>query len=184
MGTTTFFRNAHSPDTEGKKGTTRVRVHVLIENKVKLHGHEMKHVAKTIGSETKVTSFTPYEKVERNVEQLTPKVVVVLVFAGKGHVGFEAEEGAPGGVVAEELAAEAGDDGGVEGGGGGRSVVVKAGVGVGEVEKEVLPLVGDVVVLEAEEEGEPVEEVLVAWVPRDERVSREAFHVAEDGGGG
>ena len=63
-------------------------------------------------------------------------------------------------------------------------MVVEAGVGVGHVEKEMLPLVADIVVLEAEEEGEPVEDVLVEGVPRDERVSRETFHVAEGGGGG
>lgn len=85
---------------------------------------------------------------------------------GDPDVGFVSEEGAPGGVVLEEFAAEAAEDGGVEG----VNVVGRRGevhLGVGEVEYEVLSLVANVVVLEAEEGTEPVEEVHVV-VPLDE----------------
>nr|CAB3477896.1 unnamed protein product [Digitaria exilis] len=76
------------------------------------------------------------------------------VLAVHGGVG-----GATGGVVAEQLLADSARDAGVErvgeiGGG-------EAHLRVGEEEHEVLPLVPDVVALEAEEGAEPVHEVVV-----------------------
>ena len=79
---------------------------------------------------------------------------------GDPDVGLLAEVGAPGVVVAKKLLAEAAQNGGVE------DVDVVRGrreahLGVGQVEHQVLPLVPDVVALEAEEESQPVEEVHV-----------------------
>lgn len=86
------------------------------------------------------------------------------------------------GVILEEFAAEAAEDGGVQG----VDVVgrgLEAHLGVGEVENKVLPLVPDVVGLEAEEEAEPIQEV-VMWVPLDVRGFAEVAGGAKGGLGG
>ena len=82
-------------------------------------------------------------------------------------IGFLAEIGAPVGVVLEELPPKLAQNGGVKG----VDVVRRrreAHLSVSEVENEVLALVVNTVVLEAQEEGEPIHEVhvrgpLVVW---------------------
>lgn len=118
----------------------------------------VKHIANALGHEPQVRGLAPDEQIESHVQQ----------FAAEGRdagargepeesVALE-EVGAPEGVVAEELLAEGADDVEVEGVGVIRRRV-EAHLGVGEVEDQVLPLVADVVGLEAEEGGQPVEEV-------------------------
>lgn len=107
-------------------------------------------------------------------------VIRVGEVIGEPDAGFFGEVGAPGGVVAEEGFAEVAEDGGVEGIEGVWGWR-EAHLGVGEVEDEVFALVADVVVLEAEEEGKPVEEVHV-WVPSGWEA--EVADGAEGGGGG
>lgn len=69
--------------------------------------------------------------------------------AGEADIGLPAEVGAPKSVVLEDFAAESAEDGGLEFVGG-RRRGLEAHLGVGEVEDEMLPLVANVVVLEAE----------------------------------
>lgn len=114
-----------------------------------------------------VSGLTPDEEVESDVEEFSSVIVgVLIIIIYFTYIGFLVEEGAPGGVVFEEVAAEGAEDGGGEGVEGGRRGG-EAELGVGEVEDEVFALVEDVVGLEAEEGGEPVEEVHVV-VPLDE----------------
>lgn len=105
-----------------------------------------------------------------------------LAAVGDPDVGLLPQIVAPLRVVLQKLLAEPPEDGGVEG----VDVVGRrreAHLGVGEVEDEVLPLVADVVVLEAEEEGQPVEEVHVGE-PLRERRPTEVTDGAESGRGG
>ncbi|KAF7132690.1 hypothetical protein RHSIM_Rhsim09G0135300 [Rhododendron simsii] len=62
-----------------------------------------------------VGCFAPDEEVEGDVEELAAMVGLAAVVVGDSNVGHAAEVGAPGGVVAEKLAAEAAEDGGDEG---------------------------------------------------------------------
>ena len=139
-------------------------------------------VADAFGDEPEIGGFAPDEEVEGDVEEVEAVVVGVEVAVAVGDldIGLGSEVGAPGGVVSEEGGAEGAEDGGVElvDGVGGRG---EAHLGVGEVEEEVLPLVADAVVLEAEEEGEPIEEVHVGVPLRGEA---EVADGAEGGDGG
>lgn len=139
-------------------------------------------VADAFGDEAEVGGLAPDEEVEGDVEEIEAVVegVEVAVAVGDPDIGFGSQVGAPGGVVPEEGGAEGAEDGRVElvDGVGGRG---EAHLGVGEVEEEVLPLVAGAVALEAEEEGEPVEEVHVG-VPL--RWEGEAAEGAEGGDGG
>lgn len=139
----------------------------------------MEDVTDALGHEPKIRGLAPHEEVETDVEKLPPRIGAPI---RDPDVRFPPEVGAPAGVVPEELAAEAADDGGIEGVDvvGGRG---EAHLGVGEVEDDVLALVADVVLLEAEEEGEPVEEVVVR-APLDERGTAEVADGFESGGGG
>lgn len=96
-------------------------------------------------------------------------------------IRFEAEIRAPIGVVFQQGATEATEDGGVEG----VDVVRRrreAHLSIGEVEHEVFPLVLHVGGLEPEEQGEPVEEVVVG-LPCGERRPAEVADGAEGRGG-
>ncbi|KAJ1434549.1 hypothetical protein SESBI_05417 [Sesbania bispinosa] len=136
------------------------------------------------GKESKISGLAPNEEVEGSVEELAALIEGGRVRAiGEPDVGFGAEERAPGCIVAEEFEAERAEDGGVEGVEGVRERG-EAHLGVGEVKDEVLALVANVVVLEAEEEGEPVEEVHGAGVPSWGRGRTEVTDEAESGGGG
>lgn len=79
---------------------------------------------------------------------------------GNPNVGLFPQIRAPLGVILEQLTAELPQNGAVEG----VDIVrgrVEAHLSVGEMEDDVLALVANVVVLEAKEQGEPVEEVHV-----------------------
>lgn len=79
---------------------------------------------------------------------------------GEPDTGLNGEIRAPVGVVTEEVFTEGTEDGGFEG----VYVVwgrVETHLSIGEMEDEMLALVANVVVLEAEEESEPIEEVHV-----------------------
>lgn len=142
----------------------------------------MKYVANAFGHESQVRGLAPDEKIERHVEELAARIRGGGAAIGDPDVGLLPQVGAPLGVVLQQLLPEAADDGGVEG------VDVVRGRGeahlkVGEVEDEVLPLVADAVRLEPEEEGQPVEEVVVG-PPRREGRPPEVADGAEGGGGG
>ncbi|KAG4384530.1 hypothetical protein GLYMA_13G297150v4 [Glycine max] len=139
----------------------------------------MEDVSDAFGEEAKVGGLAPNEEVEGDVEKFAAAVVIggVGFVIGEPDRGFGGEVVAPGGVVAEEFCAEGAEDGGVEGFGG-RG---EAHLGVGEVEDEVLALVANVVGLEPEEEGKPVQEVHT-WLPF--RGAEEVPDGVEGGGGG
>lgn len=117
----------------------------------------MENKANAFREEAEIGGLTPDEEVKRDVEELAPFVAGISTIRDPD-VGLLSEVGAPGVVVTEELLAELAQNPGVEG-----VDVVRgrreAHLCIGEVEDEVLPLVPDVVLLEAEEEGQPVEEV-------------------------
>lgn len=120
----------------------------------------MKYKANALRNKAEVSRLTPNQKEERHVEQLPAVIGGGLAAIGDPDIGFLAEIGAPVGVVLEELPPKLAQNGGVQG----VDVVRRrreAHLSVGEVENEVLALVANVVVLEAEEEGEPVQEVHV-----------------------
>ena len=150
---------------------------MLIKYIVKLFRNEMIDIANTLGSETKVTGLSPNEEEQANVEELAAEEIVGGATAGEDHVRFQAEEGAPGGVVAEELPPELPENAGVE-----RVIdfgmLLEAHLRVREVEDKVLPLVPRVVVLEPEEQPQPVEEVHLR-LPRHVRVLREVADGAQ-----
>lgn len=142
----------------------------------------MKYVANAFGHESQVRGLAPDEKIQRHVEELAARIRGGGAAIGDPDIGLLPQVGAPLGVVLQQLLPEAADDAGFEG------VDVVRGRGeahleVGEVEDEVLPLVADAVRLEAEEEGEPVEEVVVG-PPRGEGRPPEVADGAEGGGGG
>lgn len=135
----------------------------------------MKNVANTFRNEAEISGLTPYKEVEGDIEQL-PAAAVGGAAGEDPDAGFASEVGAPGGIVAQELLAEATEDGGVEG----LDVVgrgLEAHLRVGEVEYEVLPLVPHVVGLEAKEAAEPVHEIHVGK-PRRERRRAKVFDLA------
>lgn len=141
-------------------------------------------VADALGDEAEVGGLAPNQEVEGDVEELSAVIggITAAVVIGDPDVGLLAEVGAPIGVVFEELLAEAAEDSGVEG----VDVVRRRSeshLSVGEVEDEMLPLVPNIVALEPEEEGEPVEEVVVR-LPLGERRSPEVSDGEEGGGGG
>lgn len=83
----------------------------------------------------------------------------------------------------EELASEPAEEGGVKDGGvGGRRI--EAHLRVGEMKDKVLALVADVVGLEAEEEAEPVEEVVDAVEPGVKGGFPEVGDITQGGSGG
>ncbi|GER25429.1 leucine--tRNA ligase [Striga asiatica] len=165
----------------GYKKLACVFINVVIENVIELQGHVVIYVAQTLWGKAQVSGLTPYEKIKAYIQKLTP-LEIGVVAVGQADLGPLPQVGAPGGVIFEKLEAEAAEDAGVEAvGGGGRRL--ESHLGVGEVEDEVLPLVPDVVVLEAEEEAEPVEEVH-GVAPRVERRLAEVAGGAEGGGGG
>lgn len=142
----------------------------------------MKYIANAFGHKAQVRSLAPNEKIERHVEELAARIRGGLAAIGDPDVGLLPQVGAPVGVVPQQLLPEAAEDGGVEG------VDVVRGRGeahleIGEVEDEVLALIADAVGLEAEEEVEPVEEVVVGQ-PRGEGRLPEAADGAEGGRGG
>jgi len=146
----------------GQDRLTGVLVDVVLEDLVELHGHVMEDKADALGNEAEIGGLAPDEEEERDVEELAAVVGGGggLPAIGDPDVRLLAEVGAPGVVVAKKLLAEAAQNGGVE------DVDVVRGrreahLGVGQVEHQVLPLVPDVVVLEAEEEGQPIQEVHV-----------------------
>lgn len=135
----------------------------------------MEDVAEAFGHEPQIGSFPPGEQVQRRVQEVPAGVRAnarsgtgtAAAAAGHMHMRPPAEVLAPGGVILEELLSDAPGDGVVEDVGG---VVVGEGsgrseLGVGEEEYQVLPLVADVVGLEAEGGAEPVEEVGAVGVP-------------------
>ena len=139
----------------------------------------MEDVTDTLRHKPKIRRLPPHEEVEADVEKLPPRIGVPI---RDPDVRLPPEVRAPARVVTEELAAETADDGGIEG----IDVIRRrreAHLGVGEVEDEVLALVADVVLLEAEEEGEPVEEVVVG-APLDVGGAAEVSDGFEGGGGG
>lgn len=137
----------------------------------------MKDITQAFRNKPQVSRLTPDKEIESNVEQFAAQVVVPAAVVDNPDIGSPAEVAAPEGVVAEELAAEAAENGVIEA----VDVVrgrLKAHLGVGQVEDEVLPLVLDVVGLEPEEEPQPVQEV-VLWGPFDVRRLPEVAHRAE-----
>jgi hypothetical protein len=155
----------------GVGGASRGVVNEALEDAVQLAGHVVVDVAEALGHEAEVGGLAPDEQVQARVEQIGARVAV-----GDVDGGAAAEEAAPGGVVAEQLLADLARDAGLErvgevGGG-------EAHLRVGEEEHEVLPLVPDVVALEAEEGAEPVHEVLVGAPLREGRRA-EAAHGPE-----
>lgn len=146
----------------------------------------VKHIANALGHEPQVRGLAPDEQIESHVQQFAAEGRDVDAEGGGEPEEFVAlpEVGAPEGVVEEELLAEGADDAGVEGVGVPRRGV-EAHLGVGEVEDQVLPLVADVVGLEAEECGQPVEEVGAgAGGPVGEGRPAKVVDDLEGGGGG
>jgi hypothetical protein len=137
-------------------------VDVALEDAVQLQRHVVVDVAEAFGHEAEVGGLAPYEEVEAGEEQIGARI-----FVGHVDVGAAAEEAAPRGVVAEQLPPDLARDAGLERVGevGGGETHLR----VGEEEHEVLPLVPDVVALEAEESAEPVHEVLVGTPLREGR---------------
>ncbi|KAM4093404.1 hypothetical protein ACB094_06G113500 [Castanea mollissima] len=120
----------------------------------------MKYKANALRNKAEISRLTPNQKEERHVQQLPPVVGDGLAAIGDPDIGLLAEIGAPASVVPEELLPKLAQNGGVQG----VDVVRRrreAHLRVGEVENEVLALVANVVALEAEEEGQPVQEVHV-----------------------
>lgn len=141
----------------------------------------MKYIANAFRHKAQVRSLAPNKEIERHVEELPARIRGRLAAIGDPDVGLLPEVGAPVGVVLQQLLPEATDDAEVEG------VDVVRGRGeahleIGEVEDEVLPLVPDVVLLEAEEEAEPVEQVIVR-APQGVRRLAEVADGAQGGAG-
>ncbi|POO00072.1 hypothetical protein TorRG33x02_041990, partial [Trema orientale] len=153
---------------------------MLINNSIKLHSHMVIHIAKAFGGKPEISSLAPNQKIQSNVQQL-PAVVAVPAAVDQD-AGLPAEVGAPEAVVLEQLPGESPEHGGLELVGDGRRRV-EPHLGVGQVKNQVLPLVPDVVVLEAEEDAEPVHEV-VAGAPGHERRPGEVPDGPQGGGGG
>lgn len=147
----------------------------LLDDVVEVEGHVVEDVAEALRHEPQVGGLPPDEQVQRRVEEVHADVVAgggagaaaAAAAAGHAEVALLAEVGAPGGVVLEELPADAAGDGEVEDVDG---VVLGesrrgAELRVGEEEHQVLPLVPDVVRLEPEGGAEPVEDVGAVRVP-------------------
>nr|GMD52645.1 hypothetical protein CR513_27489 [Ipomoea batatas] len=105
--------------------------------------------------------------VERHIKELAAVIGGGIVPFGEPNVRFKSEEGAPGGVVPEKLPAEAAQNPRVE------TIYVirrrsKPHLSISEVQNEMLSLITNTGSLEAEEEREPVEEIILR-PPRTER---------------
>jgi histone H3/H4 len=76
----------------------------------------MKDIAYAFGYKTEISRLTPNEKIERDIEQLAPRIRFRRVAArfGDPDVRFAAEVRAPVSIVFEEFAAEVAEHGGVE----------------------------------------------------------------------
>lgn len=156
----------------GESGLPGGVVDVVLEDAVEVHGHVVKDVGEALGDKAEVGGLAPNEEIEGGVEELAAGVGGDTAEAGvrDPDIGFPAEVGAPRGVAVEELLANAAHDGMVED----VDVVrrrLEAHLGVGEEEDEMLPLVADVVALEAEEGAEPVEEVEAVVPPGEGRLT-------------
>lgn len=121
----------------------------------------MEDVAEAFRDEPQIRRFSPDEEVQRHVEKLSPEVD----FAGSAvvvdpEVGLLTKVRAPRAVILEELFTETAEDSSI------KSVDVvrrrsKPHLSIGEVEDKVLTLITDVILLEPEEESQPVEQVHV-----------------------
>lgn len=146
-------------------------VDVVLQDAVQVHGHVVKDVAEALGHKPEVSGLSPDEEVQRSVQKITARLIgcspSAVVRVRNPDIRLTAKEAAPRRVVVEELAAKAPDDAWVE-----RVDIVRrrmeTHLRVGQEEDQMLPLVPDVVALEAEEGPEPVEEVHTI-VPGDER---------------
>lgn len=116
----------------------------------------MEDITDAFRNKSEICGLTPDEEVKGDVEELAAVLGDGFPAIGDPDVGFLAQVRTPVGVVLEEFLTELAQNDAVE------DVDIVRGrgeahLGVGEVKDEVLPLVPNVVVLEAEEEGEPVQ---------------------------
>jgi len=128
----------------------------------------MKNIAETLRCKPEITRLTPHKQIQRHIKKLPP--LFLLPDAARivdPDARSTAKIRAPASVVLQKVAPESTDDAGVEG----VDVVWRRSethLSISKMKNKVLPLISDVVLLEAEEVAEPVEEVVLRQ-PLDKR---------------
>lgn len=115
----------------------------------------MENIAKTFRCKPKISRLTPDEEIECNIEQLPPLIVLPDARIVDPDARSTAEIRAPPSVVLQEAAAKAAENVGGE-----RVYVIRrrseAHLSISEVEDEMLSLISNVILLEAEEVAKPI----------------------------
>ena len=118
----------------------------------------MKNVTNTLWNKPKIRRLTPYEKVKRYIQKLPVVVESGLLSIRDPNVGFLPQIVAPIRVILQKLLPELPQNGSIQ------SIDVvwrrsEVHLSICEVKNKMLHLVPNIVLLEAEKEGEQIEEV-------------------------
>lgn len=128
----------------------------------------MKNITYTLGNKAQISRLTPYQQEEGNIEKLAAVIRGAVGGIGKPYIRFQAEKGAPIGIVFQKLAAKTAENSGVEG------VNIIRGwrqphLSIGKMQDNMFPLVFHIGRLKTKEKSQPIQEVIVRMPWRKRR---------------
>lgn len=115
----------------------------------------MKNITYTLRNKAQICRLTPYQQEEGNIEKLAAVIRGAVGGIGKPDIRFQAEKGAPIGIVFQKLAAETAKNSGVEG----VDIIrwwSQPHLGIGEMQDDMFPLIFHIGRLKTKEESQPI----------------------------